>query len=339
MVTTMRAAEVSWRDLSTRFGLQLTEDATFFLEWQAGLPEISDQEKQQLDRIRAGYFNLIYQTAMLEDAVKMAVLSPLLSLADFFLPPLYIQSEVAMQLSIADEELAIEGKIDILVLPDQLWIMLIEAKRAAASIEVGLPQLLAYMLASPNPAPPVYGMITNGGSFLFLKLVKSADTAPYALSRIFEMRSGFETSKSLRPSTRLSSVFAPTPTVRASPFSSCRALGSPCSRSISWLKTFPRSCQLRAAASVVSPLRTTPTVRTMCWQYLRMSKLPEPPLSSRRRTRSGVVSVATSPTSTATIGRSFGAQCLTTRPMALCASRHEAKNPLASLLRTADTRK
>ena len=188
MVTTMRAAEVSWRDLSTRFGLQLTEDATFFLEWQAGLPEISDQEKQQLDRIRAGYFNLIYQTAMLEDAVKMAVLSPLLYLADFFLPPLYIQSEVAMQLSIADEELAIEGKIDILVLPDQLWIMLIEAKRAAASIEVGLPQLLAYMLASPNPAPPVYGMITNGGSFLFLKLVKSADTAPYALSRIFEMR-------------------------------------------------------------------------------------------------------------------------------------------------------
>jgi hypothetical protein len=188
MVTTMRAAEVSWRDLSTRFGLQLTEDATFFLEWQAGLPEISDQEKQQLDRVRAGYFNLIYQTTILADAVKMAVLSPLLYLADFFLPPLSIQSEVAMQLSIADEEITIEGKIDILVLHDQLWIMLIEAKRAAASIEVGLPQLLADMLASPNPAPPVYGMITNGGSFLFLKLVKSADTAQYALSRIFEMR-------------------------------------------------------------------------------------------------------------------------------------------------------
>src|SRR2546428_7457498 len=40
MVTTMRAAEASWRDLSTRFGLQLTEDATFFLEWQAVLPEV-----------------------------------------------------------------------------------------------------------------------------------------------------------------------------------------------------------------------------------------------------------------------------------------------------------
>ena len=188
MVTTMRAAEVSWRDLSTRFGLQLTEDATFFLEWQAGLSEISEQEKQQLDRIRAGYFNLIYQTTVLEDAVKMAVLSPLLYLADFFLPPLYIQSEVAMQLSIADEELAIEGKIDILVLHNRLWILLIESKRAAASIEVGLPQLLAYMLASPNPVQPVYGMITNGGSFVFLKLVQGPEAARYALSRIFEMR-------------------------------------------------------------------------------------------------------------------------------------------------------
>ena len=188
MATTMRAGEVTLHDLGARFGLQLTEDATFFLEWQAGLPEISDQEKQPLDRVRAGYFNLIYQTAILEDAVKMAVLSPLLYLADFFLPPLYIQSEVAMQFSIADEELAIEGKIDILVLHHRLWILLIESKRAAASLEVGLPQLLAYMLASPNPVQPVYGMITNGGSFVFLKLVQGPDAAHYALSRIFEMR-------------------------------------------------------------------------------------------------------------------------------------------------------
>jgi hypothetical protein len=31
-------------------------------------------------------------------------------------------------------------------------------------------------------------MITNGGSFVFLKLVLGPDTARYALSRIFEMR-------------------------------------------------------------------------------------------------------------------------------------------------------
>ena len=188
MATTMRAGDVTLHDLGARFGLQLTKDATFFLEWHAELPEISEQEKQQLDRIQASYLHLVSQMSMVEDVVKMVVLSPLLYLADFFLPPLSIHSEVAVQLSIIDEELAIEGKIDILVLHDQLWILLIESKWAAASIEVGLPQLLAYMLASPNPVQPVYGMITNGGSFVFLKLVQGPDAAHYALSRIFEMR-------------------------------------------------------------------------------------------------------------------------------------------------------
>jgi hypothetical protein len=188
MATTVRAGDVTLHDLGARFGLQLTKDATFFPEWHAELPEVSEQEQQQLDRIQASYLHLVSQTSMVEDVVKMVVLSPLLYLADFFLPPLSIQSEVAVQLSIADEELAIEGKIDILGLHNRLWILLIESKRAAASIEVGLPQLLAYMLASPNPVQPVYGMITNGGSFVFLKLVQGPDATHYALSRIFEMR-------------------------------------------------------------------------------------------------------------------------------------------------------
>jgi hypothetical protein len=184
----MRVADVTLHDLSARFGLQLSTDPTFFPEWHAELPAISEQEKQQLDRIQASYLHLVSQTSMLEDVVKMVVVSPLLYLADFFLPPLSIQSEVAVQLVIADEELVIEGKIDILVLHNRLWLLLIESKRAAASLEVGLPQLLAYMLASPNPVQPVYGMITNGGSFAFLKLVQGQDAAHYALSRIFEMR-------------------------------------------------------------------------------------------------------------------------------------------------------
>jgi hypothetical protein len=151
MATTMRAGEVTLHGLGARFGLQLTRDATFFPEWYAELPELSEQEKQQLDRIQAGYLHLVSQASMLEDVVKMVVVSPLLYLADFFLPPLSIQSEIAVQLSIADEELAIEGKIDILVLHHRLWILLIESKRAAASIEVGLPQCWRICLLAPTP--------------------------------------------------------------------------------------------------------------------------------------------------------------------------------------------
>ena len=48
--------------------------------------------------------------------------------------------------------------------------------------------MLACMLASPNLVQPVYSLITNGGSFVFLKLVQGPAAAYYALSHIFEMR-------------------------------------------------------------------------------------------------------------------------------------------------------
>ena len=57
MATIMRAGDVTLQDLGARFGLQLTKDATFFLEWCTVLPEISEQEKQQLDRIQASYLH------------------------------------------------------------------------------------------------------------------------------------------------------------------------------------------------------------------------------------------------------------------------------------------
>jgi hypothetical protein len=62
--------------------------------------------------------------------------------------------------------------------------MVIEAKRASFSIEAGLAQILAYMLANPNPEKPCYGMIVTGGSFIFVKLIKG-ETPQYARSDLF----------------------------------------------------------------------------------------------------------------------------------------------------------
>jgi hypothetical protein len=50
MAPIMRAGDVTLHDLGARLGLQLTKDPTFFVEWHTELPEISEQEKQQLDR-------------------------------------------------------------------------------------------------------------------------------------------------------------------------------------------------------------------------------------------------------------------------------------------------
>ena len=61
------------------------------------------------------------------------------------------------------------GRIDGLVLLEKLWIVLIEAKKTTLDVEVALPQTLAYMAAAPDRSLPLYGMVTNGSSYLFVK--------------------------------------------------------------------------------------------------------------------------------------------------------------------------
>jgi hypothetical protein len=186
MSQTIRDHYISLRDLETQFGLQRTFDVHFFREWQIELPEMEESDKRFLDRIKDSYFNLIKYPPLLEDTVKIAILGPLLNLAGFYLYPFHTKSEYSVKLSDVDEELVVEGKMDVLVLKDQFWIMVIESKRASFSIEAGLAQILVYMLANPNPKKSCFGMITTGGSFVFIKLLKS-ETPLYALSRVFEL--------------------------------------------------------------------------------------------------------------------------------------------------------
>jgi hypothetical protein len=187
MVQTISDQDVTLSELRRLFQLQLVEDDQFFREWQDDLPEITDIEKQQLDRVKASYINLIKYPPLLENTVKMVVLSPLLDLAGFFLSPFHVKSEKSIEIAEEDEGTIIRGQIDVLVIREQLWFMVIEAKKAAFSIEEGLAQILAYMLATPHPQKPVFGMICTGSSFIFIKLV-IGETSQYATSNIFELR-------------------------------------------------------------------------------------------------------------------------------------------------------
>jgi hypothetical protein len=184
MVQTIQARDITLLELETLFGLKLLEDEQLFREWQDNLPEITDTEKQRLDKVKASYSNLLKYPPLLENSVKMVVLSPLLDLADFYLFPFHIKSEKSVQVSAEDEGVIVKGNIDVLVLFEQLAVVVIESKQAAFSIEVGKPQLLSYMLAIFNSDQPVYGLITNGASFLFVKLIKQ-ETPKYLLSRLF----------------------------------------------------------------------------------------------------------------------------------------------------------
>lgn len=187
MVQTIQAKDISLSELRRIFKLQLVEDDQFFREWQDDLPEITEAEKQQLDRVKASYLNLVEYPPMLENTVKMVVLAPVLDLAGFFLSPFHVKSEKTIEIAEEDEGVIIRGQMDILVVREQLWFMVIEAKKAAFSIEEGLAQILAYMLATPHPHKPVFGMICTGTSFIFIKLVLG-EAPKYYTSRIFELR-------------------------------------------------------------------------------------------------------------------------------------------------------
>ena len=184
MIQTIEARNITFSELETNFNLQLVEDQQIFREWQDNLPEITDSEKQHLDRVKASYSNLEKYPPILENTVKMVVLSPLLNLAGFYLPPFHIKSEKSIEISDKYEGIIVRGKLDILTIFNQFWVLAIESKAATFSLEVGKHQILAYMLANPNPEKPIYGMITNGSSFIFIKLIQQ-ETPQYALSRLF----------------------------------------------------------------------------------------------------------------------------------------------------------
>ena len=183
MTQTIQAKTLTLRDVKTKFNFQLAEDEQFFREWIDDLPDITDEEKRYLDKIKVGYINSA-QYPMIEDTVKMVVLAPLLFLADFFLTPFHIESEKSVELLTVDEGILVRGSIDILLLIESFWVVAIEAKRAQYSLDAGLPQLLFYMLSNPNPDRPTFGLLTNGSNFRFIKLVKQ-DTPQYALSYEF----------------------------------------------------------------------------------------------------------------------------------------------------------
>ncbi len=183
----IRASDVTLYELEKSFNLQsVRESRQFFPEWQNELPDLDDTEKRMLDNIKASYLNHLKHPALLENVVQMSIVGPLLQLSGFFLHPFWIRSEASIRISDVDEEVTIEGKIDVLVLKDDFWILVIESKRMALSIETGIAQILSYMLANPHPERPTFGLITNGGSFIFIKLLVE-EIPKYSLSQRFEL--------------------------------------------------------------------------------------------------------------------------------------------------------
>jgi len=206
MPSTLPAEKVTLYDLEQRFQLQQRDAVQFFPEWQQELPPLTESEQQRLDRVKAIYANLA-RRSVLENTVKMAIVSPLLDLAGFYLPPFYISTEEEVQIQAEDDGIAIRGRIDVLVLKEAFWLLVIESKRAEFSLRVGIPQALTYMLATPSPERPLYGLVTNGSNFVFLKLVRQG-TPFYARSKELLLEEDGQLGQVLQILKRLAAIVA-----------------------------------------------------------------------------------------------------------------------------------
>jgi len=206
MPSTLPAEKVTLYDLEQRFQLQQRDAVQFFPEWQQELLPLTESEQQRLDRVKAIYANLA-RRSVLENTVKMAIVSPLLDLAGFYLPPFYISTEEEVQIQAEDDGIAIRGRIDVLVLKETFWLLVIESKRAEFSLRVGIPQALTYMLATPSPERPLYGLVTNGSNFVFLKLVRQG-TPFYARSKEFLLEEDGQLGQVLQILKRLAAIVA-----------------------------------------------------------------------------------------------------------------------------------
>jgi hypothetical protein len=169
-----------------RFGLRRSPNEQFFTEWYANLPSLDGAEQETLDRIRQRFRYHREAGQVTEGAVNAIVVSRLLEMAGFYDPPFRLRSEVSVDIETVDQDETLRGRIDFLVVQGQFWRAVIESEETEFDVEVGIPQILAYMMANPIRDKPLYGMVTNGNSFIFLK-VKLGESPEYDFSETYSL--------------------------------------------------------------------------------------------------------------------------------------------------------
>ncbi|MGF1521036.1 MAG: type I restriction enzyme HsdR N-terminal domain-containing protein [Leptolyngbyaceae cyanobacterium] len=184
MVQVLQASQLTLHDVEVRFNLTREKDPNFFPEYLVASPDLTEYQRHTLDQAQSD-FEYLARYPVQEELVKMVVLSPLLSVAGFYHHPFRPVAEKVIEIEVETNEEVVRGRIDILVLNEQLWVTLIESKGSQFSWHQGLPQALTYMMSSPVPGSIRFGMITNGLDIVFVKLDR--DSGQYNFSKTFSL--------------------------------------------------------------------------------------------------------------------------------------------------------
>ena len=150
------------------------------------MPELNDLEQASLDRVHRRFRYHREAGQVTEGMVNTIVVAPLLELIGFYDPPYRLRSEIAVEVQTQQEQRVLRGQIDFLVVQEQFWQVAVESKESTFDVEVGIPQVLAYMMAAPVEQAVLFGMVTNGNSFVFVKLQRG-EAPVYDFSDVYSM--------------------------------------------------------------------------------------------------------------------------------------------------------
>jgi hypothetical protein len=164
-----------------RFGLSRNISQDFFQEWHIDLPEITTNDRDSLKVLWNRYIYHRSNGQLLESTAMLLLVSPLLTMAGFYDSPFLIKAEESVRITVSDSEEILQGRIDVLVLLEYLWVIVLESKKTMLSVWSALPQALAYTMANPNLEKAVYVVLTNGDELIFVKV----ENKKYAFSRVF----------------------------------------------------------------------------------------------------------------------------------------------------------
>ena len=184
------ARSLELHEVEDRFGLRQVMDSGFFLEWQDVEIELDERDRYWLDKSRDNFLSLI-KFRLHEEIVKMSILAPLLAVSGLGSVPFVPKAEKQVEISFSSQESQAEdeiirGRIDLLVMYRNLWVVTIETKPQQSDVLEALPQALTDMMASAEERLPLFGLLTNGRHFMFVKLLKQ-DQPVYGLSELFTL--------------------------------------------------------------------------------------------------------------------------------------------------------
>ena len=185
-VKVIEGQEATLPQLKAEFGLQKTEDAHFFQEWEGELPALNDIEKKTLEDLRGDYLHLSTYP-ILEPIVTLVVLSPLLRMAGFYRSPFQLVEQQEIRIAAEDEDGKLSrGRVDILRFQPQFWTAAIESTTIQYSLDVGISQTLLFMVKDAVLDRPIFSFVTNGIAFKFFKLLRS-ELPIYGESQLFSI--------------------------------------------------------------------------------------------------------------------------------------------------------